>query len=108
MVKIASKFRKALWLALEHDVLNTAKAAAYSGMLMIFPTMVMVTTLLALVQEGTTLIGEIRVTFTHFLPSDTMSLLLASMQTKRLQSYQLLLSAGVLSLFAGLGTMLTL
>ena len=108
MVDIASKFRKALWLALEHDVLNTAKAAAYSGMLMIFPTMVVVTTLLALVPEGSTLTGEIRVTFMHFLPSDTMSLLLQSMQTKRLQSYQLLFSAAVLSIFAGLGTMLTL
>ena len=108
MVDIASKFRKALWLALEHDVLNTAKAAAYSGMLMIFPTMVVVTTLLALVPEGSTLTGEIRITFNHFLPSDTMSLLLQSMQTKRLQSYQLLFSAAVLSIFAGLGTMLTL
>ncbi len=47
------KLRKALWLALEHDVLNTAKAAAYSGMLMLFPTMVVITTLLALVPEGT-------------------------------------------------------
>lgn len=108
MVEMASKFRRALWLALEHDVLNTAKAAAYSGMLMLFPTMVVVTTLLALVPEGTTLIGEIRITFTHFLPSDTMSLLLQSMQTKRLQSFQLLISAAVLSFFAGLGTMLTL
>lgn len=108
MVDMVSKFRKALWLALEHDVLNTAKAAAYSGMLMLFPTMVVVTTLLALVPEGPTLVGEIRVTFTHFLPSDTMSLLLQSMQTKRLQSYQLLFSAAILSIFAGLGTMLTL
>jgi len=34
------QFRKALWLALEHDVLNTAKAAAYSGMLTLFPALV--------------------------------------------------------------------
>jgi membrane protein len=108
MVDFVSKFRKALWLALEHDVLNTAKAAAYSGMLMIFPTMVVVTTLLALVPEGTTLIGEIRVTFLHFLPADTRSLLVESIQTRPLQSAPLIFSAGILSVFAGLGTMLTL
>jgi len=31
MASFVRQFRKALWLALEHDVLNTAKAAAYSG-----------------------------------------------------------------------------
>jgi len=108
MVDLVSRFRKALWLALEHDVLNTAKAAAYSGMLMLFPTMLVVTTLLAMVPEGSTLTGEIRETFTHFVPPDTMKLLMVSMQTQKMQSVPLLFSAGTLSVFAGLGTMLTL
>lgn len=108
MVDFAAKLRKAIWLALEHDVLNTAKATAYSGMLMLFPTMVVVTTLLALVPEGPTLMGEIRVTFTHFLPGDTLSLLSASMQTRKLESAQVLFSAFVLSIFAALGMMLSL
>lgn len=108
MVDLVSRFRKALWLALEHDVLNTAKAAAYSGMLMLFPTMLVVTTLLAMVPEGSTFIGEIRETFTHFVPSDTMKLLMVSMQSQKMQSVPLLFSAGSLSIFAGLGTMLTL
>ena len=102
------KLRKALLLALEHDVLNTAKAAAYSGMLMLFPTMVMITTLLAVLPEGTNLVGEIRNTFIHFLPRDTMALLMASMQTKRLKSVPLIFSALTLSIFAGLGMMLSL
>lgn len=89
-------------------MLNTAKAAAYSGMLMLFPTMVVITTILALVPEGNTLIGEIRITYAHFLPEDTMSLLLTSMQDRRLQSAQLVFSAIVLSVFAGLGMMLSL
>ncbi len=102
------KLRKALWLALEHDVLNTAKAAAYSGMLTLFPTMVMITTLLAVLPEGTNLVGEIRNTFVHFLPRDTMALLTASMQAKRLRSMPLIFSALTLSVFAGLGMMLSL
>ena len=48
MATLFRHFRKALWLALEHDVLNTAKACAYSGMLTLFPTMVVITTLLAM------------------------------------------------------------
>jgi len=108
MVNFAAKLRQAIWLALEHDVLNTAKATAYSGILMLFPTMVVVTTLLALVPEGTTMMGEIRITLVHFLPSDTMSLLSAAMQTHKLQSAQVLFSAFFLSVFAALGMMLSL
>jgi membrane protein len=101
-------FRKALWLAFEHDMLNTAKAAAYSGMLMLFPTMVFVTTLLAFVPEGTTMLGQIRISFMNFVPADTYVLLLSSMQARRFQSAPLVFSAAILSVFAGLGMMLSL
>jgi membrane protein len=108
MVAFFPKFRKALWLALEHDVLNTAKACAYSGMLMLFPTMVVVTALLARMPEGTTLTDVVRRTFFQFLPTDTMSMLLPSMQPKRMQSGKLIFSALILSILAGLGLMLSL
>jgi membrane protein len=106
--RLVNQFRKALLLAFDHDVLNTAKAAAYSGMLMLFPTMVVVTALLALVPEGTTMLGQIRITFMNFLPTDTYVLLLSAMQTRRFQSAQVMLSALLLSIFAGLGMMLSL
>jgi membrane protein len=108
MVDFVAKFRKALWLALEHDVLNTAKATAYSGMLMLFPALVAATSLFASVPEGSTLTGEIRTTFMHFLPADAFSLLASSMQTRPLHSAQLVFSALALSIFAGLGMMLSL
>ena len=108
MIYLISKLRKAIWLALEHDVLNTAKAAAYSGMLMLFPAMVVVTSLIALFPEGTTFMGEIRSSYVHFLPEDTLSLIQSSLEARRMQSAQLLFSAASLSVFAGLGTMLSL
>jgi membrane protein len=101
-------FRKALWLAIEHDMLNTAKAAAYSGMLMLFPALVVLTALLARVPEGNTLVGEVRSSFEQFLPTDSMSLLRSAMETRRLQSAQLIFSAAGLSVFASLGLMLSL
>jgi membrane protein len=108
MHKFLIHLRRALWLALDHDVLNTAKAAAYSGMLMLFPALVVLTALLAQVSEGTTLVGEIRAAFEQVLPDDSMSLLQSLMQTRRIHSTQLIFSAASLSVFAGLGLMLSL
>jgi len=108
MVRFLSKFRKAIWLAYEHDVLNTAKALAYSGMLMLFPALVVVATLVAFVPEGTTLAGELRSGFDQFLPADTIALIQTSLAAKRVHSAQLIFSATSLSIFASVGLMLSL
>jgi membrane protein len=108
MARFFRHFRDAIWLALEHDVLNTAKAAAYSGMLALFPALVVLTALLAQVPEGTSLVGEVRASFEQILPADSMSLLQYTMQARRFHSAQLIFSAGSLSVFAALGLMLSL
>ena len=108
MASSIRSFRKALWLALEHDVLNSAKAVAYSGMLALFPALVVLTALLAQVPEGTSLVGEVRGAFEQFLPDDSMSLLRSAMEAHKLYSVQLIFSAAGLSVFAGLGMMLSL
>ena len=90
MRPFTSKFRKAIFQALEHDVINTAKAAAYSGMLMLFPALLVATTLLSQVQEGSTMVGEVRTLFDQFLPADTMDLLQSYVLTRRIYSGQLL------------------
>jgi len=108
MVRVGSNLRRAILQSFQDDVLNTAKATAYSGMLMLFPAFLVLTTLLALVPEGNTLMGELRDASEQFLPSDTMSLLQAYFETERGHSLQVLLSAASLSSFAALGFMLTL
>ena len=108
MVRLIQHFRKALWLSLEHDVLNSAKAVAYSGMLALFPALVVLTALLAQAPEGTSLLGEVRGAFEQFLPEGAMSLLQSAMETHRIHSAQLIYSAATLSVFAGLGMMLSL
>ena len=52
MPRFLRHFRKAILLALEHDVLNTAKAAAFSGMLMFFPAFIVLTAIVAKLPEG--------------------------------------------------------
>src|SRR5580692_3732492 len=108
MLKFLAHLRNAASQALANDVFNTAKAAAYSGMLMMFPSLLVVTTLLAQVPEGTTLVGEIRGFFDQFLPSDTMDILQSYVLNRSFHSSQVVLSAGILSVFAGLGMMLSL
>jgi membrane protein len=108
MRRVLLKIRKALLQAFEHDAANTAKAAAYSGMLMLFPLLLVLTTLLAQVQAGPTLVGEIRSEFEQFLPTDTLDMLQGYLVSRRVYSWQLMLSAAGLSIFAGLGTMLSL
>lgn len=108
MVRFLRSFRKAVMLALEHDVLNTAKAAAYSGMLMFFPAFIVLSALIARVPEGPTVVGEIRWVTGQILPADTVHVMLSAMQTKTLHSSRIIVSGISLSIFAGLGLMLTL
>lgn len=108
MTKFLGRIRAALLNSLDHDVVNTAKAAAYSGMLMLFPAMLVITTLVAQVQEGSRFLGGLRALFEQFLPPDTLDLLQSYMLSKPLRSTQLIISAAVLSIFAGLGVMLSL
>lgn len=108
MKSFLAKFKLAFREALAHDMINTAKATAYSAMLMLFPALMVATTLLSQVQEGNTLMGEMRAMFEQFLPADTMDLLQAAVLTHTMHSFPVILSAAGLSLFASLGVMLSL
>jgi len=108
MPKVLSQFRRAVMQALAHDVINTSKAAAYSGMLMLFPALLLITTLVAQIQEGGTMLGELRSIYEQFLPADTLDLLQSYAISRHLSSDRLILSAASLSVFGGLGVMLSL
>ncbi|MGD0480500.1 MAG: YihY/virulence factor BrkB family protein [Terracidiphilus sp.] len=102
-----AKIREALFHAYAHDIVNVAKAAAYSGMLMFFPALLVITTLVAQVEEGPSLMGETRAVLEQFVPPDTLDLVQSSILTHQFRSGTVILSATSLSLFAGLGVMLS-
>jgi membrane protein len=108
MMQMLRHLRDAIWTALLHDVLSTAKAAAYSGILMLFPTVLVLTTVLALSPGTNTIRGEIRGTFEQILPTDTMQLVQSYFQSRPAWSVQVLFSATGLSIFAAMGVMLSL
>ncbi len=108
MRRIFPHIRRAVLLALDHDVLNTAKAAAYSGMLSFFPAVLAFTALLAQAPEGPSLVGELRSSFDQFLPPGSMELLQTSLNQRPMRSTSVILSAASLAVIAGVGVMLSL
>ncbi|HTJ31063.1 MAG TPA: YihY/virulence factor BrkB family protein [Acidobacteriaceae bacterium] len=105
---ILRSLRTAVWQSLGTNVLDTAKAAAYSGMLMLFPAFLVLTTLLAVVPAGNNLLGDLRYASEQILPTDTMSLLQSYFEERKGFSIQVLLSATILTFFAAWGVMATL
>lgn len=108
MRRTLAHIRLALLAALSHDVFGTAKAAAYSAILCLFPTILVLTTLLALTPESDTMRGEMRAAFAEVLPADTMTLLHDYFTNQKVRSEQVVVSAVVVSLFAAMGMMLSL
>jgi membrane protein len=102
------KFRLALGTSLSHDVFGTAKAAAYSAILCLFPTILVLTTLLALTPESDSVRGEMRAAFAEVLPNDTMTLLHDYFTNQKARSEQVLSSSILVSLVAAMGMMLSL
>jgi membrane protein len=107
MTRALDKVRLALLTSLSHDVFGTAKAAAYSAILCLFPTLLVITTLLAFTPESDTLRGELRAAFTEVLPADTMSLLHSYFTNQKTRSEQVVGTAIVVSLAAAMGMMLS-
>jgi membrane protein len=108
MFRFLSHLRNAALQALAHDLFNTAKAVAYSGMLLLFPSLLVVTTLLAQLPEGSRLLGAIRNGFGQVLPADAMEMLQSYVLSPSFHSNRVVASAEALSIFAGMGMMLSL
>ena len=108
MVPVLRKLRRALLAALAHDVLGSAKAAAYSAILCLFPTILVVTTVIAMAPESDSLRGELKTSFTELLPADTMTLLHSYFTNQKVRSGQVVFSSTLISLLAAMGVMLSL
>lgn len=106
--RFGDDLKHAGWNSFRHSAFQNSKAAAYSGILSLFPTLLAVTTVLALAPEGSSFLGELRYGFTQILPPDTMLLVQAYFNPGNGRSLHLIIIACAISFFAAMGLMLTL
>lgn len=106
--RFGNDLRQAGWNSFRHSAFQNSKAAAYSGILSLFPTLLAITTVLALAPEGTSFLGELRYGFSQVLPPDTMLLVQAYFSPGHGRSIHLIIIAFVISFFAAMGLMLAL
>ena len=105
MLHPLQQLRRATLHALSHDVLTLARAAAYSAILGLFPALLVVTTVVALVPQGNTLMGEIRAALADFLPGNAVDAIQDYFNTRHVRSLQALSSAVLVTLFGCMGLM---
>jgi membrane protein len=106
--RLSIDLRQAGSNAFRHSVFQNSKAAAYSGILSLFPTLLAFTTVLALAPEGSSFLGELRYGFSQILPPDTMLLVQAYFNPDHGRSLHLIIIACSISFFAAMGLMLAL
>jgi membrane protein len=102
------KIRRAFLAALRHDVLDIAKAMAYSAILCLFPGIVVATALLALAPGSMTLRNEMGTSFSALLPNDTIAMLHSYFRHEKARSVQAVLTSALITVVASAGIMLSL
>ncbi len=108
MLRLIEHLRRAIWAAFGHSVFSMAKAAAYSAMLSIFPALVVVTTLFAVMPSGDDLRGVIRSALQQVLPPDTMRLVQSYFIYYHARSMHIVWGSVFVSIFAAMGVLLSL
>lgn len=107
LLSLWTSLRRAAWNAFRHNAFTTAKAAAYSAILSLFPAVLVATTVLAMSPETETL-SDIRSAFYDILPPDTMGLVQTYFQMNHARSVRLIWSATTVAIFAAMGFMLSI
>jgi membrane protein len=100
--------RRAVARALAHDAFTTAKAAAYSSILSLFPALLVLNTLLAATPETGTVVYELRTIFAEVLPWDSTEFVQNYFLSSRTHSMRVIWSASSIAFFAAMGVMLSL
>lgn len=108
MLRTFHHLRRAVWSAFGHSAFSMAKAAAYSAILSIFPALLVVTTLFAMIPSGGDVRGVIRAALQQVLPPDTMDLVQSYFIVNHARSMRIVAGAVFVSIFAAMGVLLSL
>ena len=76
-------FKRALASALSHDVLNVAQSAAYSGIVALFPALIVAAAVIPLLPDTGLIRIELSTFFSRVLPSDVLPVLAAYFNSRQ-------------------------
>ncbi len=108
MVRVFRSLRRAVWSAFGHGAYSMAKAAAYSAILSIFPAILVVTTLFAMMPAGGDLRGVLRAAFEQVLPPETMRLVQSYFVYNHARSIRIVCGSIFVTIYAAIGMLLSL
>ena len=107
MLALLVHFRRAVWHAFQHDAFATAKAAAYSSILTVFPGLLVMASILAMSNQTLQFTREISYAIGRVLPAGTDSLALIYFNTSKIRPINVIFSASIVMLTAASGTMVS-
>lgn len=108
VVRILQRFRRAIWSAFGNGAFSLAKAAAYSAILSIFPALLVVTTVFAILPAADDPRGVIRAALQQVLPADTMQLVQSYFLVNHARSMRIVSGSVFVSVFAAMGVLMSL
>jgi membrane protein len=107
MLRLLVLFRRSVWRAFQHDAFATAKGAAYSSILTIFPAFLVLASVVAVSHTTTKFAREISFAIGQVLPAGTTALALAYFNTSKFHPTRVIISASLVMLTAASGMMVS-
>ena len=102
-----TRLRRAFWQAFMHGQFSTAKAAAYSSILTLFPAFLVVTSVLEASHNTEGILQQISEAVGWVLPPGARSVALSFFQTKQHHATRIIYSASIVTLLAASGVMIS-
>lgn len=107
MLRLLLLFRRSVWRAFQHDAFATAKAAAYSSILTVFPAFLVLASIIAASHTTAQFAREVSFAIGQVLPAGTTALALAYFNSSRIHTGNVIISASFVMLTAASGMMVS-
>src|SRR6185437_3866976 len=107
MLRLLVLFRRAVWRAFQHDAFSTAKAAAYSSILTVFPAFLVLAAIVATSHNTLQFAREISLAIGRVLPTGTTTLGFTYFNTSTIKPVNVLISASLVTIFAASGVIIS-
>ncbi len=108
MMKFLVLLRRSVWRTFQHNGFAIAKAAAYSGILTLFPAFLVVASILAASDTTSTVIRQISYAIGTVLPPGSTAVALSYFDLRNQKPTNVILSASVVMLAAASGVLISL